>query len=419
MPINEVELGRRIRRAREACAMTQEEVAERLGVSRAIVVQIEQGKRAVSGLELQTLAYLFARDIGEFLKEEFAEDDVVHALFRSHEDVGEDGVKQALRDCIALGHELTSLEDLLGMSRSTVTVATYSHAIPRTRWEAIQVGEHVAGEERRRLGLGSAPLGDVSSLMESQGIRTGTVAMPETVSGLMISHSKVGPFIVINETHHAVRRRFSWCHEYAHVLLDTDTVGLVSKDKDRDDLREVRANSFAANFLMPEDGVRQLIASLGKGAESRLHAEIFDEAGVVPIDSRTEPGTQEIQLYDVIQLAHLYGVSPLSALYRLRNLKLLSESEFERLKSLDSEGRSRTIGRLLGFPQLELIEQRGEFQRRFLSLGLEALRREKISQSKFFDLAERVNVSRFVAQDLLENAGIDDGAGQPVLLPEG
>jgi hypothetical protein len=161
-----------------------------------------------------------------------------------------------------------------------------------------------------------------------------------------------------------------------------------------------------------------LIASLGKGAESRLYAEIFDEAGVVPVDSRTEPGTQEIQLYDVIQLAHHYGVSPLSALYRLRNLKLLSESEFERLKKMDSEGRSRTIGNLLGFPQLELTEQRGEFQRRFLSLGLEALRREKISQSKFFELAERVNVQRFVAQGLLDNAGIDDGEPEPVLLPE-
>ena len=138
----------------------------------------------------------------------------------------------------------------------------------------------------------------------------------------------------------------------------------------------------------------------------------------MPIDARTEPGTQEIQLYDVIQLAHHYGVSPLSALYRLRNLKLLSESEFERLKKMDSEGRSRTIGNLLGFPQLELTEQRGEFQRRFLALGLEALRREKISQSKFSELAERVNVQRFVAQGLLDNAGIDDGEPEPVLLPE-
>jgi transcriptional regulator with XRE-family HTH domain len=62
--------------------MTQDEVAEKLGVSRPIVVHTEQGKRPVSGLELQRLAYFFARDIREFLADEFAEDDVVHALFR-------------------------------------------------------------------------------------------------------------------------------------------------------------------------------------------------------------------------------------------------------------------------------------------------------------------------------------------------
>ena len=255
MAIDQIELGRRIRQARESCGMTQDEVAEKLGVSRPVVVLIEQGKRPVSGLELQTLAYLFARDMGDLLADEFAEDDVVHALFRSHEDVGEDGVKHALRDCIALGHELTNLEDLLGISRATVTVATYAHAFPRSRWEAIQIGEHVAVEERRRLGLGSAQLGDVSSLLEAQGIRTGTVSMPDSVSGLTISHPKVGPFVVINESHSRERRRFSWCHEYAHVLLDKDAIGMVSRVSERDDLREVRANSFAANFLLPEQGV--------------------------------------------------------------------------------------------------------------------------------------------------------------------
>ena len=419
MAIDQIELGRRIRQARETCGMTQDEVAEKLGVSRPVVVLIEQGKRPVSGLELQTLAYLFARDMRDLVADEFAEDDVVHALFRSQEDMGEDGVKRALRDCIALGHELTNLEDLLGISRATVTVATYAHSFPRSRWEAIQTGEHVAVEERRRLGLGSAPLGDVSSLLEAQGIRTGTVSMPDSVSGLTISHPKVGPFVVVNESHSRERRRFSWCHEYAHVLLDKDAIGMVSRVTERDDLREVRANSFAANFLLPEQGVRQFVAALGKGSASRIHADIFDEAGVVAIDSRTDPATQEIQLYDVVQLAHSYGVSVPSTLYRLRNLKLVSEPEFERLRGMDEEGRSRRIAVAFGVEADQaLVEQRGEFQRRFLALGLEALRREKISQAKFMQLAERVGVSQWTAQDLLVNAGIDDAEPQSVLLPE-
>lgn len=71
-----------------------------------------------------------------------------------------------------------------------------------------------------------------------------------------------------------------------------------------------------------------------------------------------------------------------------------------------------------GFAPLESVEQRGEFQRRFLALGLEAFRREKISQAKFLELAHRVGVPQGTAQDLLSNAGIDDAEPQSVLLPE-
>ena len=123
-------------------------------------------------------------------------------------------------------------------------------------------------------------------------------------------------------------------------------------------------------------------------------------------------------MYDVVQLAHSYGVSVPSTLYRLRNLKLVSEPEFERLQTMDSEGRSKRIASALGLETDESLEQRGEFQRRFLALGLEALRREKISQAKFLQLAERVGVSQWIAQDLLVNAGIDDAEAQSVLLPE-
>ncbi len=40
MPIDQVELGRRLRRAREACGLTQEEVAEQMGISRPTVAQM-------------------------------------------------------------------------------------------------------------------------------------------------------------------------------------------------------------------------------------------------------------------------------------------------------------------------------------------------------------------------------------------
>jgi len=417
MPINHAELGQRIRQAREACGMTQEEVAERLGVSRATVAQMELGNRPVSSLELDKLAYLFARDIRDFLANEFAEDDVVRALFRSHCEASEEGFNDALRDCIKLGKELTNLEELLGMDRALATVAAYPFPAARSKWEAIQSAEQVAREERRRLGLGSAPLGDLVHLLEGQGVRTGMAKLPDEVSGLTISDSRVGLFVVNNQTHAPQRQRFSWCHEYAHVLLDRDAVGLISRTADRSNLVEVRANSFAANFLMPEEGVSQFLAAVGKGAPSRIHAQVFDEAGVLPVDSRTEPGTQDIQLYDVVQLAHYFGVSTQSALYRLRNLRLISEGELERLKAQDDRGDGKEIARLLGLPESETSEHGGEFTRRFLGLALEALRRDKISKAKFFELARMVGVENNDARSLIEHSGLEEEEADDVLVP--
>ena len=418
MAITQQELGQRLRDARDTCGLKQEDVAQHLGVSRATVAQIELGNRSVSGLELSKLAYLFARDIQDFVAEDFVEDDLVHTLFRSETDSDGDGVKQALRDCMALGRELSNLEDLLRINRSVTTVASYSFPIPRSKWEAIQIGAQVATEERRRLGLGSAPMGDPIALLEGQGIRTGLVPMPSDVSGLMVSHSRVGLFIVVNQTHPAVRQRFSWCHEYCHILLDRDSRGLVSRVSERDDLREVRANSFAANVLMPEEGVRHFVGSLGKGAMSRIHADVYDGTDVVPVDSRTDPGTQEIQLYDVVQLAHYFGVSPLSALYRLLNLKLINEPEFAHLKELDQEGNSQRLARLLALSPIYQVDHAAEFSRRFLGLALEALRRELISRGKILELAAQVGATREDAEALIQSAGLDDGEIHAVALPE-
>jgi Zn-dependent peptidase ImmA (M78 family)/transcriptional regulator with XRE-family HTH domain len=417
MAIDQFELGRRLRQAREACGLTQEEAAEHLGLSRPTVAQTELGNRAINGFELDRLAYLYARDIREFLAEDFAEDELVRALFRSDNEADQEGVKQALRDCIALGHELTNVEDLVGVSRGLATAVAYSIASVRTRWEAIQAGEHVASEERRRLGLGSSPVGDLVRLLEAQGVRTGVVAMPDDISGLTIAHPRVGLFLVINSEHAPVRQRFSWCHEYAHVLLDRGAAGRISRATDRTDLAEVRANAFAAAFLMPAEGVRQFVATLGKGASSRLHADIFDGEGVVPVDARTEPGSQSLQLYDVVPMAHFFGVSVLSAIYRLRNLRLLSDVEFERLRVQDQEGRSEELRRALSLPPIEGAEHAGEFARRFLSLALEAYRRDRITKSKLQHLAGRIGLLPETVQTLIQGAGLDDNEAEPALLP--
>jgi hypothetical protein len=107
---------------------------------------------------------------------------------------------------------------------------------PNSRWEAIQQGERLAGEERRRLGLGETALPDIAELLEAQSIRTGVVDLAQDVSGLTLNDSRVGIFVVANREHHILRRRFSFAHEYAHVLADRERIGLVSRSSERENL---------------------------------------------------------------------------------------------------------------------------------------------------------------------------------------
>ena len=416
MSIDQAELGRRLKEARESCGLTQDDTAREMGVSRATIAQIELGNRSVSGLELAKLSYLYARDIRVFLAPNFSADGLTAVLLRV-EDGASDGVKAALRDCIALGHQLRDLETLLGISRSTGSVAAYPSVSLGSKWDAIQSGTQTALEERRRLGLGSGPLRDLPALLEAQGIRTGLVAMPSGVSGLMLSDPTVGLFVVVNRDHPAVRQRFSWCHEYAHLLLDRAQMGHVSRESERGDLLEVRANVFAANFLMPEDGVRQFVATLGKGSASRLHAEVFDESGVVPIDSRTAGGSQELQIYDVVKFSHHFGVSVLSALYRLMNLRLITEKQFGDLKQMDSDGMSKQLADLLGLCQVSEVETISAFYRRYLVLALEAYRREKISRRKLIEIASKLGVGATEIEQVVQSLGLVRDEPAEVLVP--
>ncbi len=427
MSISQKELGRRLRAIREACQMTQEEVAHYLGLSRSSVAQMELGNRAITGLELERLAFLFGRDLREFFAEEFQEEDALVALFRAHPDVaGQPAVVDTLRWCLALGREVTNLERLLRIDRDLGAIASYPLPMPRGKWEAVQQGERIAQAERHRLQLGLAPLANMTELLETQGVRTAQIDLPEDISGVTLIEPSVGLLVVANLRHHLLRRRFSFAHEYAHVLLDRERRGTISRVADRDSLSEVRANAFAANFLMPEEGVWQFITALGKGSPSRRHAEVFGDSvevmgnrGVVRALSRTEPRSQDIQLYDVVHLAHHFGVSRLAALYRLHNLGFLTEAELERLKAQEEAGRGKEVATLLDLPEPDHEAARDEFRHRFLSLALEAFRQGAITRAKLQELAQMVGARRAPLARLLSEMGFSDREEEgDVLLPE-
>lgn len=96
-----IAMGARIREAREFLGLSQEAIAEHLGIPRASVSAIESGRRKVSSMELRELSLLYRRPLEWFYSTDTVsasnEDETVQALFRATRNLNEEDKQQVLR----------------------------------------------------------------------------------------------------------------------------------------------------------------------------------------------------------------------------------------------------------------------------------------------------------------------------------
>ncbi len=419
MAISQAELGARLKQAREAAGLTQDQVGREIGVPRSAVALMESGSRNVSSLELDRLAFLYGRDMRAFFANEFGSENALAGLFRTNRDIAEDpDAVTALRRCMSVGRELTNLERLVGIDRDPAAAVHYNLPAPRSRFDAIRQGGSVAEQERRRLGIGDSPVTDVTELLEKHGVRTAIVDLPEDISGLTIVDVEAGPFVAANRKEHLLRRNFSFTHEYAHVLLDCDSAGRISRGSERADLLEVRANSFAASLLLPDVGVREFLEALGKNSDGWLLAATpIDDEHAIGVEARISGSVSKIQMHDVVLLSFHFGVSRQVAIYRLRNLRMISDRDLQELLKQEQAGQGRRVERVLDLPEPDHARERNRFRHRFLSLALEAHRREAISLAKLEELFATVLEKPREEIALAEFGVVTEEAPTPVRIP--
>jgi hypothetical protein len=96
-----------------------------------------------------------------------------------------------------------------------------------------------------------------------------------------------------------------------------------------------------------------------------------------------------------VQLAHHFGVSRMSALYRLKNLRLVSQADVDRLKALEDARRGAEVARLLNLAEPDPLADRNEFAHWVVGLALEAFGQERISRAKLYEIAERVEATSY------------------------
>lgn len=397
--MNQQELGAKLKKARELAGMSQQDAANALSVPRTAVTQMEAGNRSVSTLELTKLAALYRQLVTHFFEEsEGDNEDALVTLYRIDPGLDRDQkVKDQVRKYVHWCREGHNLEQLLGRGhRSGPPI--YAEAVPGNIGEAVEQGERTAEEERKRLGIGAAPIPDMSELINEQGIWASGADFPDHMSGLFLKDHSFGMAIFVNADHARARKRFSYAHEYAHALLDRNVKAAVSNKDNAAELGEKRANAFAAAFLMPREGVTILLNNLDKGKPSRAEKTIFDVAteGKIDVGIRPAPNSQHITYQDIAIIAHHFGVSYQAATYRLKSLSHISQKECETLLGQANNGR-KYLEILDMSDDLEKPEARKLWKRELRShivrLAMEAYRREEISRGKLLELGKITDIA--------------------------
>ena len=391
-----------------------------LEIPRSAVVQVEAGNRSVDSIELMKLSKEFGFDPVDLFSEEFREErNPVFALFRrDSEQTSDNDLTRTVSHWSGLCRQFTTLEKLTGADRSFIAPVLYKLPDPRNKWEAIQQGNVVADYERNRLRLGSASVQDLPEIIEAQGVRVGVLPLDDSISGLFLADEQNGLSILVNARHSEQRQMFSYAHEYGHLLFDRQARGEISRLDDRGEVMEVRANAFAAAFLMPEQGVRKFLSGVGKSLGSPQVQEVYDEeGGAIQAQRRREAALSAIQFYDVIHLAAYFGVSYDSALWRLKSLKFISEEERAQLASQSEIAREFRKSFLdeRSFHVFKL-KREGQFQHKLFMLALEAYRLGEISKSKLKEIADEVEVNSEQLYEFISSVEAEDPAPQQAMV---
>jgi Zn-dependent peptidase ImmA (M78 family)/DNA-binding XRE family transcriptional regulator len=402
--MDQISLGNRLRSARERSGLSQQAVAGKLGLHRTAVTLIESGQRQVSTTELTQFAALYRRTVADLLdpNERFIEDYAVVLHRLAPELENDPKVKRDIETCLDLCRLGVELEAILGRD-ARQGPPKFTLVPPKNPAEAVAQGFEVAGEERRRLGLGSAPIRNIMARINEQGVWAVPSRLRSDMAGLFMQHPAIGLVAIANASHPRPRRRFSFAHEYGHVLMDRDRDLQVTTTANSGDLVEKRANAFAAEFLLPATGVEHFLANLDKGRSSRQQQLVYDVAsnGKFDVEARETPNSQVITFQDAALLAASYGVSYEAAVYHLNSLRYIDRAQTHALlpKSSLAQQYMELIGPRPMAKEESAIEHDGpELRSQIMYLAMEAFRREEISRGRLFDVGRRLGIA---AEDLI------------------
>lgn len=382
--INPVEVGERLRIARDGANLSQAAAAEAIKIARTTLVAIEKGERRVRMNELQLLARLYGTSVNALIRQEAIKVDLAPRFRKlvGSSDAAADSAASLLSE---LATAEVELENLLGFRRAQ----NYPPERPILRGDIRAQAEQDALELRQRLGLGVSPIPDIITLLEMElGVRVYVRRFDGKISGLFAYDDALGPCILLNANHPRERRTQSAAHETGHFISTRRSAEILHSNESENSREERYANSFSRAFLTPARGVIQKFEEITAGADrlSRRH---------------------------VIVLAHFFGVSREAIVRRLEELRLIKPDTWDWFQANGgiTDDQARQVLGDLSAPDAYKADADRPTTLRLNLLASEVYRKELLSEGQ---LARLLKLDRVELRDILgdiEAEGSDaDGA---------
>ena len=367
-------LGRRLREARKARGLTQQEVADSLDVARTTVTALEKGERRTRPAELIEMARLYGRPVGDFVGTKEPISDFSVQFRAAATNLGSPQAKEELQHAVEAFQRLCEDYRYLEALNESPLSHNYPPPYPTNGASPEVTAEDVASSERHRLALGDGPLLNLRGTLENDvGLRIFALNLPSRVAGMFSYTDDLGGCIAVNARHPQDRQRWSLAHEYGHFLSNRfqSEVSMLGR-YGRSRSSERFADSFAGCLLMPTTGLRRR----------------FNE------ESRAAGG--KVTATEICRLAHHYFVSVEAMMLRLEELRLLKGGTWERLR--DKGFKVREAQDLLGLAP-HPHEERG-LPLRYQYLAARAFGEEKLTEG---ELARLLRVDRVAARRMIQN----------------
>ncbi len=277
-------IGERLKLARMMARLSQQELAERTGVSKMAISKYESSQMLPSSDVLPKLAQ--ALDVRlEFLLRQAPQLNI-QPTYRRH------GRMAAKVEQAIIAEIQEWLERYLAVEAFFPDEEIPAYRQPEgfpDRVASLDDAERAAEKLRDTWQLGNDPIENLTELLEARGIKVGLVKGDDHFDACTFWVNAAIPVIAVRQGTFGDRERFSLAHELGHIMLD------IAPGVDE----EKAASRFAGSFL------------------ASAHA-MFMELG---------PARRSLDPFELLLLKQKYGMSMAAWIYRAKALGILSEND--------------------------------------------------------------------------------------------